>query len=82
MFFAIVLGAVGLTQAQMAFPDVAKASGASLRVFTIIDRQPLIQDGPAGAPVSCLGITDCITDFANQIAHATVEEDRCLSRYK
>ncbi|KAK9861269.1 hypothetical protein WJX84_002505 [Apatococcus fuscideae] len=46
VFFAILLGAVGLTQAQMAFPDVAKASGASKRVFTVIDRQPLIQDPP------------------------------------
>lgn len=48
VFFAIVLGAVGLTQAQMAFPDVAKASGASKRVFSVIDRQPLIQDPPDG----------------------------------
>ena len=54
VFFAIVLGAIGLTQAQMAFPDVAKAGGASKRVFTVIDRQPLIQDAPDGRFKLCL----------------------------
>eukprot|EP00891_Asterochloris_glomerata_P003655 jgi/Astpho2/3655/e_gw1.00059.3.1_t len=40
VFLAIVLGAMGASQAQMAFPDVARAGGAIQSVFGVIDRKP------------------------------------------
>ena len=43
VFFAIAFAASGVAGAQMAFPDVTKASGAVKRVFTVIDRQPAIK---------------------------------------
>ncbi len=40
MFLGILLAAFGIAQAQMAFPDVAKAGSSIKRVFGVIDRQP------------------------------------------
>ena len=56
-FMAIFMAAMGIAQAQVYFPDVAKGRAAVQRVFSIIDRQPLI-DGtdPEGyRPSSCAG---------------------------
>ena len=48
-FFSILLAAFGLAQAQMAFPDMGKASAAVQRVFAVIDRVPEIDSSsPAG----------------------------------
>lgn len=48
-FFSILLAAFGLGQAQMAFPDMGKASAAVQRVFEVIDRVPAIDSSsPAG----------------------------------
>lgn len=41
-FFAILLAAFGLAQAQMAFPDMSKSGAAVQRVFEVIDAKPLI----------------------------------------
>ncbi len=73
VFFAIVLGAVGLTQAQMAFPDVAKASGASKRVFAIIDRQPLIQDAPDGTLTARQDIAGHLEYFPSCVASKIID---------
>lgn len=49
VFFAIVMAAFGVAQAQMFFPDVAKGKAATQRVFGIVDRVPLIDaDSDAG----------------------------------
>ena len=40
VFLAIVLGAMGASQAQIAFPEVASAGGAIQSVFGVIDRKP------------------------------------------
>ena len=42
VFFAIAFAAIGIANAQMAFPDITKASGAVKRVFAVIDRVPAI----------------------------------------
>ena len=42
VFFAIAFAAIGIANAQMAFPDLTKASGAVKRVFSVIDRVPAI----------------------------------------
>lgn len=42
VFFSIFLAAMGMAQAQLYFPDVAKGKAASQRVFSIIDRVPAI----------------------------------------
>ncbi len=48
-FFSILLGSIGLAQAQMAFPDMSKSGAAVQRVFEVIDAKPLIDSSsPAG----------------------------------
>ena len=42
VFFAVAFSAIGIANAQMAFPDITKASGAVKRVFSVIDRMPAI----------------------------------------
>lgn len=42
-FFAVLLANVGLMQAMLGFPDVAKSRGAVQRIFSTIDRSPPIQ---------------------------------------
>ena len=46
VFFAIAFSAIGIANAQMAFPDITKASGAVKRVFSVIDRMPAILSNP------------------------------------
>jgi ATP-binding cassette subfamily B (MDR/TAP) protein 1 len=41
-FFAVFMAAFGFAQAQLYFPDVAKGSAATQRVFSVIDRIPTI----------------------------------------
>ncbi|GIL71759.1 hypothetical protein Vretimale_808 [Volvox reticuliferus] len=41
-FMAILLAAMGMAQATMAFPDLANAKSAVQRIFPIIDRKPTI----------------------------------------
>eukprot|EP00879_Flechtneria_rotunda_P003779 GHRR01004019.1.p1 GENE.GHRR01004019.1~~GHRR01004019.1.p1 ORF type:complete len:1293 (+),score=472.26 GHRR01004019.1:779-4657(+) len=41
-FMCVLFAALGLAQAQVGFPDLAKAKGALQRVFPIIDRTPAI----------------------------------------
>eukprot|EP00775_Hariotina_reticulata_P008041 gene8041-8236_t len=41
-FLCVVFAAMGLAQAQMSFPDLAKAQSALQRVFPILDRKPQI----------------------------------------
>ena len=48
VFFAIVLGAFGMAQAQQAFPDLAKGGAATQRVFKVIKRQPRIDGRDEG----------------------------------
>lgn len=48
-FFSILLAAFGMAQAQIGFPDVGKAGSAVQRVFSVIDRKPLIDSAdPSG----------------------------------
>ena len=47
VFFAILLAAVGVSNAQQQFPDVVKAKGAIRRVFGTLDREPLIDTASA-----------------------------------
>lgn len=55
VFFAIAFAAIGIANAQMAFPDLTKASGAVKRVFSVIDRVPAILPNlGAGASLSCV----------------------------
>ena len=42
VFFAILLAAMGISQARETFPDLTKASGAVQRVFSVIDRRSAI----------------------------------------
>ena len=42
VFFAILLAAMGISQARVAFPDLSKAAGAVPRVFSVIDRPSAI----------------------------------------
>ncbi|KAG2490598.1 hypothetical protein HYH03_010991 [Edaphochlamys debaryana] len=49
-FMAILLAAMGMAQASMAFPDLGNAKGAVQRIFPIIDRKPAIDSSsPDGA---------------------------------
>ena len=41
-FMAILFAAMGMAQASVGFGDVGKAKSAVLRIFTIVDREPLI----------------------------------------
>lgn len=45
-FFAVLFAGIGSAQAQIAFPDAAKASSAVQRVLALLDRKPAIQSGP------------------------------------
>lgn len=47
-FMSILLGLEGISQAQMAFPDLGRAQGALQRIFPIIDRKPLIDAADPG----------------------------------
>uniref|UniRef100_A0A061SI39 ATP-binding cassette, subfamily B (MDR/TAP), member 1 n=1 Tax=Tetraselmis sp. GSL018 TaxID=582737 RepID=A0A061SI39_9CHLO len=49
VFFAVLLGATGASNAQMSFPDAHKASDAAKRIFRVIDRVPRI-DANDNAP--------------------------------
>ena len=50
MLLAIIMAAIGMGQAQLAFPDVTKAKAATERVFSVIDRTPAIDAAdPSGA---------------------------------
>lgn len=53
-FFCVLFAALGLAQAQLGFPDIAKAKGALQRVFPIVDRTPQIdsQSSEGEAPDS------------------------------
>jgi len=42
VFFSIMIGAMGIGQASQLSPDIAKAKGAALEVFNLIDRTPEI----------------------------------------
>jgi ATP-binding cassette, subfamily B (MDR/TAP), member 1 len=59
-FFSIMLAAFGLAQAQMGFPDVGKAGAAVQRVFSIIDRKPLIDSSSpeGGKPDAVKGMIE------------------------
>ncbi|KAK9846492.1 hypothetical protein WJX81_005240 [Elliptochloris bilobata] len=48
VFFAIVLAAFGLLQAQLAFPDLTKAQSAVQRVFGVLDRHSKIDPSAEG----------------------------------
>lgn len=51
MVFAIILAAIGIGQAQLAFPDVTKAKSATQRVFAVMDRVSAIDSAdPSGQP--------------------------------
>lgn len=52
VFFAVLMGAMGAGNTQMAFPDAAKASSAVKRVFGILDRIPKIDPNEGLAPPS------------------------------
>ena len=41
-FMSILLAAMGMAQASMAFPDLGNAKAAVQRIFPIIDRKPPI----------------------------------------
>ena len=51
VFFSIAFAASGIAGAQMAFPDVTKASSAVKRVFSGIDRQPGSADAGMSPPL-------------------------------
>ncbi|CAG9460904.1 unnamed protein product [Pedinophyceae sp. YPF-701] len=55
--FAVIFAAIGLGQAQMAFPDLGKAMGAVKHVFTALDRKSLVDpSSPDGdCPDSVVG---------------------------
>jgi ATP-binding cassette subfamily B (MDR/TAP) protein 1 len=44
----VMFAALGLSQAQMAFPDLGKAQAAVARVFPILDRKPPIDAADPG----------------------------------
>lgn len=49
VFFAILLAAMGISQARVTFPDISKAAGAVPRVFSVIDRKSAIDSSePTG----------------------------------
>ncbi|GFH32811.1 uncharacterized protein HaLaN_32092, partial [Haematococcus lacustris] len=58
-FMAILLAAMGLAQAGVAFPDLGKAKAAVGRVFPLLDRQPAIDaaspQGLAPPPMAVQG---------------------------
>ena len=64
VFFALIMSAFGLVQAQIAFPDLSAGSGAVTRSLALIDRAPAIDaDAPgeqtrmhAGIEGWCLGV--------------------------
>lgn len=63
VFFAVIMGAMGASQGQMAFPDAAKAGGAIKRIFEVVDRVPKIDPNtdavpPANKPVGQLAFTN------------------------
>ena len=66
VFFAIAFAAIGIANAQMAFPDLTKASGAVKRVFSVIDRVPAILPNLGGGEicacctVSLVAINNCL----------------------
>ncbi len=45
VFFAILLGAMGFGQVMQVLPDIAKARGAAVAVFEVIERKPRIVSG-------------------------------------
>lgn len=54
VFFAIILAAMGISQARLTFPDISKASGAVQRVFSILDRTSAINAFDASGTASAL----------------------------
>jgi len=50
VFFAVVMAAMGASQAQMGFPDSAKASGAIKRIFAVVDRTPKVDPNGEAPP--------------------------------
>jgi ATP-binding cassette subfamily B (MDR/TAP) protein 1 len=57
VFLPIFMAAFGAGQAQMYFPDVARGRAAATRVFSIVDRVPVIDnlDDGGEAPLGCEG---------------------------
>ena len=57
VFFAILLMAFGLANAQAAFPDVSKASASVQNIFSILDRKPTIDSRRPGTSLPYLWST-------------------------
>lgn len=57
VFLPIFMAAFGAGQAQMYFPDVARGRAAATRVFSIVDRVPIIDNlsDDGLAPLECKG---------------------------
>mmetsp|Transcript_10713 Transcript_10713/g.25404 ORF Transcript_10713/g.25404 Transcript_10713/m.25404 type:complete len:1267 (+) Transcript_10713:289-4089(+) len=50
VFFAVVMGAMGASNAQMSFPDAHKANKAAKRVFSVVDRVPQLNSNSSAEP--------------------------------
>ena len=66
VFFAVLMGAMGAGNTQMAFPDAAKAGSAVKRVFSIVDRIPKIDANEDTSPPKGK-ITHCVQPLANAL---------------
>ncbi|KAL6762783.1 MDR-like ABC transporter [Haematococcus lacustris] len=83
-FMAILLAAMGLAQAGVAFPDLGKAKAAVGRVFPLLDRQPAIDaaspQGLAPPPMAVQGHVqfDHVTFVYPSRPSVIVYKDLCL----
>ena len=66
VFFAVLMGAMGAGNTQMAFPDAAKAGSAVKRVFGIVDRIPKIDPNDDAAPPKG-GIPQSVWSLTNSL---------------
>eukprot|EP00873_Tetraselmis_striata_P012568 jgi/Tetstr1/432832/TSEL_022182.t2 len=83
VFFAVIMGAMGASQGQMAFPDAAKAGGAVKRIFEVIDRTPRIDPNadkapPGVPPAGELAFTNVAFTYPAR-RDVTIFKDLCLS---
>lgn len=70
VFFAIAFAAIGIANAQMAFPDLTKASGAVKRVFSVIDRVPAILPNLGGGKIcACCAVPLAAIDSRLWLPH-------------
>ena len=79
VFFALIMSAFGLVQAQIAFPDLSAGSGAVTRSLALIDRAPAMGESCCLqlTPIAC---SEAPLEFVRQLRGVRFHRSGCMTQ--